>query len=195
MKKIGLFFGSFNPIHIGHLAVAQYMWQEIPFDEVWLMISPHNPHKEIEEVLSVKRRLKMAKLAIGKHPAIKASDIEFNLSLPSYTINTLKFLENTYKKHKFSLIMGEDNLVKFNCWKAYDEILNNYKIFIYPRKMKEGAEIPANILKHKNIHFTRAPLIEISATMIRTGIQEKKDHRFYLTKNVYTYIRENKLYQ
>jgi nicotinate-nucleotide adenylyltransferase len=164
---IGLFFGSFNPIHVGHLALANYMVSFTELEQVWLVVSPHNPLKNKAGLLNQNERLHLINLALEDNVNIKSSNIEFTLSQPSYTINTLAHLNEKYPQHVFSLIMGQDNLVTFDKWKNFDTILKKHQIFVYPRLNSQTSQFD----NHPNVKITHAPLIEISATFIRTAIK------------------------
>jgi nicotinate-nucleotide adenylyltransferase len=191
MKHIGLFFGSFNPVHLGHLALANYMLSFTNMDEVWLVVSPHNPLKKKAGLLDQNDRLHLVNLALDFHPKIKSSNIEFSLPQPSYTINTLAHLKEKFPKYKFSLIMGQDNLVTFGKWKNFEQILKEQQIYVYPRRNCETSEFD----KHKNVHLTEAPVIEISSTFLRKAIKEKKNVQFFLPPQVWEYIDTNNLYR
>lgn len=190
-KKVGLFFGSFNPIHIGHLAIANYFAEYTELNEVWFVISPHNPLKEKKSLLHQQHRWYMVNLAIEDYPKFKASDIEFHLPQPSYTIHTLVHLKEKYPNHQFCLILGQDNLSTFHKWKNFEVILENYKIYVYPRP---GAA-PSEFDKHPNIILTDAPYIGISSTFIRKAVKEKKDIRFFLHPKVWQHIDEMNFYK
>jgi nicotinate-nucleotide adenylyltransferase len=181
---IGLFFGSFNPVHIGHMALANYMLRFTEMDEVWLVVSPQNPLKNKNQLLDQNQRLFLVDLAIDGAQGIRSSNIEFKLSQPSYTINTLVHLNEKYPQHQFSLIMGQDNLQSFSKWKNYEAILNNYQIYVYPRPECKASEFD----RHPRVHLTSAPLMDISSTFIRTAIKEKKDIRFFLPNKVWEQI-------
>ncbi len=189
--KIGLYFGSFNPIHVGHLVIANHMVQFTDLDKVWLVVSPHNPHKEKSSLLADNHRLALVRRAVEDNPKLKASDIEFKLPQPSFTINTLIHLGEKYPANEFALIMGADNLATLHKWKNYKEILSNYKIYVYPRPGASGGELA----QHENIILVNAPLMEISSTHIRTAIKEKKDVRYLLTEPVYEYVKEMNFYK
>ena len=189
--RVGLFFGSFNPVHVGHLVIANYMASFTELDEVWFVVSPQNPLKEKSSLLSENDRLHLVNIALDFHKKIKASDIEFKLSQPSYTINTLAHLAEKFPQHEFCLIMGSDNLTGFHKWRNYEEILRRYKIFVYPRRDKKETEFD----KHPSISFVSAPLMEISSTFIRQSIKEKKDVRFYLHHKVWEYVDEMNFYK
>lgn len=188
---IGLFFGSFNPIHIGHLALANYMQEFTDMDQVWLVVSPHNPLKKKSGLLDQNDRLHLINLALDFDPKIKASNIEFKLPQPSYTIHTLAHLKEKFPEHTFSLIMGQDNLITFDKWKNYEEILKNHKIYVYPRK----GSGPSPFDDHKQIRMTEAPLMEISSTFIRKAIKDKKKIQYFLHPKVWEYIDANNLYR
>lgn len=189
--RIGLFFGSFNPIHVGHMVLANYMQSFGGLDEVWLVVSPHNPLKEKQKLLDQNQRLHLVNLACEDHPKIKSSNIEFSLPQPSYTIHTLTYLKEKYPQHQFSLIMGSDNLSTLHKWKNYEEILNRYEILVYPRPEYQGSEFDT----HPHVKLTKAPLMEISSTFIRNAIKEKKDIRFFLHPKVWEYIDEMHFYR
>ena len=188
---IGLFFGSFNPVHVGHMVLANYMASFTELEQVWFVVSPHNPLKEKSSLLDQNQRLHMVNLAIGDHPKLKSSNIEFSLSQPSYTINTLAHLKEKFPQHRFSLIMGEDNLKSFTKWKNYEEILNNYKLFVYPRPNSESGDLK----HHKNVIMTEAPLMEISSSMIRKAIKAKKDLYSFVPAAVWEYLDEMHFYK
>lgn len=188
---VGLFFGSFNPIHIGHTALANYMLSFTNMEEVWLVVSPQNPLKIKKQLLNQNDRLLMVNLALDDSNKIKSCNIEFKLPIPSYTINTLTHLKTKYPKYQFSLIMGHDNLKTFNKWKNYQLILKEFKIFVYPRQNS----IPTEFDSHPNINITNAPLMDISSTFIRNALQNKKDIRFFLTQKVWEEIDSRNLYR
>lgn len=189
--KTGLFFGSFNPVHIGHLAIANYMLSFTNLDKIWFIISPHNPLKEKQSLLADHHRYELVNIAIGDNSKMKASNIEFKLPKPSYTINTLAYLQEKYQSNKFVLIMGSDNLNTFHKWKNYEAILNNYEIYVYPRlKCEEKPKISSDKIK-----FIDAPVIEISSSFIRQSIREKKDIHYFLHEKVHDYIMEMHFYE
>lgn len=188
---IGLFFGSFNPIHVGHMVLANYMASFTDLDQVWFVVSPHNPLKEKASLLNQNQRLHMVNLAIGDHDKLKSSNIEFGLPQPSYTINTLAHLKEKYPQHSFSLIMGEDNLESFIKWKNYDEILKHHKLYVYPRPNYNSGELKS----HPNVVITEAPIMEISSTFIRKAIKGKKDVSFFVPEAVWQYLDEMSFYK
>ncbi|MDP2089731.1 MAG: nicotinate (nicotinamide) nucleotide adenylyltransferase [Flavobacteriaceae bacterium] len=192
--NIGLYFGTFNPIHIGHLIIANHLVEYSDLEEVWLVVSPHNPFKDKKSLLDNHHRLAMVQLAIEDFPKLKVSDIEFKLPQPSYTIKTLAYLTEKYPNHHFSLIMGEDNLRGFHKWKNQEQILQNHFIYVYPRiKTKEEKE--KSFLNHPNIKFMEAPIIQISATSIRKSIKNKKNVLPLLPIKVWNYIDEMNFYK
>jgi len=197
MSKVGLYFGSFNPIHIGHMAIAGYMTEFAGLDQVWFVVSPHNPLKKKETLLADHHRLYMSQIAIGDNDKIKTSDIEFKLPVPSYTIDTLTYLKEKHPNNKFSLVMGEDNLFTLHKWKNATELVKNYPIYVYPRPKSEKPSSPIldQILLAADIHRVAAPLIEISGTFIRDGIKNGKDMSYFLQEPVWKYIREMHFYE
>jgi nicotinate-nucleotide adenylyltransferase len=192
LKKItGLFFGSFNPLHVGHLAIANYLLEYSCMDELWFVVSPHNPLKNKQSLAPDYHRLEMVKVAIGEHTRMKACDIEFRLPKPSYTIDTLANLSEKYPKRNFALIMGADNLLSLEKWKNYEQILKNYPIYVYPRL---GFDTTSVNISGK-ITITKAPLMEISSSEIRNAMKEGKDMRFFMHDKVFEYITECGLYK
>jgi len=191
--KIGLFFGTFNPIHIGHLIIGNHLVENSDLDRVWFMVTPLNPHKEKKSLLADHHRLAMVRVAVETYPKLHASDFEFNLTQPNYTVKTLALLEEEYPQHEFNLIMGEDNLNSFHKWKNYEVILENYHLFVYPRISNK--KINPIFKNHPRIHKINAPIIEISATAIRKAIKEKKEIRPLLPNNVWVYLDEMNFYK
>lgn len=189
--KVGLFFGSFNPVHTGHLVLANYMLEYTDLERIWFVVSPHNPLKKKSTLLDEKQRLLMVNLAIGDNIKLKASNIEFNLPQPSYTIVTLTYLKEKYPQHEFVLIMGADNLENFHKWKNYEEILKHHQLYIYPRPESDGGKLK----DHPQIKLINAPLMEISSTAIRQAIKEKKDMRYFMPEAVWQYIKEMHFYE
>jgi nicotinate-nucleotide adenylyltransferase len=188
--KIGLFFGSFNPIHIGHLIIANTMANCTDLEQVWFIVSPQNPFKKNKSLLHEFDRLTMVEKAISDNYRLKANDIEFSMPKPSYTIDTLTKLTERYPMHEFKLIMGEDNLVQFENWKNYDKILEYYELYIYPRP--NTAE--HRFKNHLKVKFVEAPLLDISATFIRNSIKAGKPIRYMVPDVVDEYIRWKKFY-
>lgn len=189
--KTGLFFGSFNPIHIGHLAIANYMVEFTDLDKIWFIVSPHNPLKQKSSLLSDQHRLQMVRLAIEFDNRFKASNIEFELPQPSYTIHTLTYLKEKYPENEFVLIMGSDGLPTFRKWKNYKELIANYQRYIYPRPNTD----PAFLKNIENGKVVNAPLMEISSTFIREAIAQRKDVRYFLPEKVWQFISEMNFYR
>lgn len=201
--KIGLYFGTYNPIHVGHLIIANHMAEFADLDQVWMVVTPHNPLKKKATLLDDHHRLQMVYLATEDYPKIKPSNIEFKLPQPNYTVITLAHLEEKYPNHQFSLIMGEDNLKTFHKWRNYEVILENHDIYVYPRLEDKGrtgeaiSDEPENIeLKsHPKIHVIDAPIVEISSTFIRNSIKEGKNIQPLLPPKVWEYIDHNNFYK
>jgi nicotinate-nucleotide adenylyltransferase len=195
--KTGLFFGSYNPIHIGHMAIANYIVEYTDLEEVWFIVSPHNPLKEKSSLLDDRNRLYMVRLAIEDDPRFRASDIEFSLPKPSYTIDTMAFLTEKYPDRSFYLIMGEDNLFTLHKWKNPEELVRRYRIFVYPRPGIICKDNPVlnRIISMADITMVPAPLMEISGTFIRSAIKEGKDICYFLPAPVWKYIQEMHYYK
>ena len=205
--KIGLYFGTFNPIHIGHLIIANHLAENSDLDQIWMVVTPHNPLKSKQTLLDDYQRLQLVFLATEDYPKIKPSDIEFKLPQPNYTVNTLVYLQEKYPKHIFSLIMGEDNLKSLHKWKNYEVILQNYDIYVYPRidakgqteedsNLKGDPEKQNLVIKNNaKIHYVDAPIVEISSTFVRENIKKKKNVRPLLPSKVWEYIDHNNLYK
>ena len=191
-KLVGLFFGSFNPIHIGHLIIANHLVEHSAMDELWLVVTPQNPFKEKQSLLDNYLRLEMVNLAIEEYPKLRASNIEFQLPQPNYTVNTLAYLEEKFPNISFALIMGEDNLKSLHKWKNYEHILAHYPIYIYPR-ISEG-EMHDNLVQHPHIKRVTAPIIELSSTFIREEIKAKRNVRALLPEKVWQYIDRTGVY-
>jgi nicotinate-nucleotide adenylyltransferase len=187
---IGLFFGSFNPIHTGHLIIAEFIRQQAKLDEVWFIVSPHNPLKKQKTLLPEADRLKLVKLAIKDNPHFKVSDVEFHLQRPSFTIHTLDALAKTNPRKKFAIIMGSDNLDILNQWKDYQTILDRYPVKVYSRNESSDA----HRRNHKNITFFDAPQLIISSTLIRKMVVARKSIRYLVPDNVNRYIQLHQLY-
>jgi nicotinate-nucleotide adenylyltransferase len=193
--KVGLFFGSFNPVHVGHMVLANYMQAYGELDQVWFVVSPHNPLKKKNTLLHERHRLRLVELAIGDNAKLKASDIEFHLPQPSYTVNTLVYLQEKYPKLQFALIMGEDNLQNFHKWKNYEEILARHELYVYPRQDRQPISGDPEVIHHPSVKRIPAPIMEISSTAIRQAILEKKDVRYFMPLPVWEYIREMHFYE
>ncbi|MDN3675206.1 nicotinate (nicotinamide) nucleotide adenylyltransferase [Flavobacterium branchiarum] len=191
--KIGLYFGTFNPIHVGHLIIANHMAEHANLDQVWMVVTPHNPLKKKNTLLDDYHRLQMVHLATDSFEKLKPSDIEFKLSQPNYTVNTLVHLQEKYPNHEFSLIMGEDNLKTLHKWKNYEIILQDYDIYVYPRISSEVENL--ELKNHPKIHLIDAPIVEISSTFIRNNIKEGKNVQPLLPEKVWEYIDHNNFYK
>lgn len=194
MKKVGLFFGSFNPIHIGHLILANYIVEHSDLDELWFVVSPQNPFKEKKSLLKDHNRLDMVQLALKNYPKMRASNVEFGLPQPSYTIDTLTYLKEKYPETYFSIIMGEDNLEGLPKWKNAITLVENHHIIVYPRIFDSNIE-DSVFGSHPNISKIDAPIIELSATEIRTMIKEGKNVRPMLPPEVFDYLDGSSFYK
>ncbi|MGB3590043.1 MAG: nicotinate (nicotinamide) nucleotide adenylyltransferase [Nonlabens sp.] len=193
MKAVGLYFGTFNPVHIGHLAIANYLVENSNLDEIWMVVTPHNPLKKKKTLLDDYQRLHLVHLATDDYDKIKASNIEFGLPQPNYTVNTLAYLTEKYPDHRFVPIMGEDNLKNLHKWKNYEVLLENYEIIVYPRISK--GQVPERFVNHPHITKIDAPIMEISSTMIRDAIGEGKDLRYFMHHAVQRYVEEMFFYK
>ncbi len=189
--KIGLYFGSFNPIHNGHMAIANYMVEFTDLQQVWFVVSPHNPLKQKASLLADSHRFELVRLAVNDYPKFRVSNIEFSLPKPSYTIDTLTYLSEKYPQHSFVLIMGSDNLHSFTKWKNYERILEYYEIYAYPRPDYDGGDFK----NHPKVKFVPAPLMEISSSFIRQAIKDKKDVRFFMPLSVFKYVDDMNFYE
>lgn len=190
--KIGLFFGSFNPVHVGHLIIANHMVQK-GLDQVWLVVSPHNPLKAKASLLPTHHRLYMANLAVEDNPRLKVSDIETKLEQPSYTVHTLAHLREKYPAYEFVLLMGEDNLATLHKWKNPEEILKHHEIYVYTREVSSAE--PTAYHNHPRVKMEACPLLNISSTFIRNSIQAGRDVKYLLTEPVYKYLDEMNFYK
>lgn len=196
MSKIGLFFGSFNPIHIGHLILANYILEKSDMDQVWFVVSPQNPFKEKKSLLKDYHRLDMVNLALKNYPKMRASNVEFSMPKPSYTTDTLAYLKEKYPENSFALIMGEDNLKSLHKWKNSENLIENNQIIVYPRKLEaENSEEKNPFLDHKNISLIDAPIIELSATEIRNMIKAKQNVRPMLPPEVFEFLDGSSFYK
>lgn len=191
--KIGLFFGSFNPIHIGHLTIANHIVEYSNLDQVWFVVTPHSPFKKKNTLLEDHHRLEMVYQATKEYRNLKECDLEFKLPQPNYTIDTLTYLEEKYPSNSFALIMGEDNLKSFHKWKNYELILERHHIYIYPRISK--GQIETRFDNHESITHIDAPIMELSSTFIRNAIAEEKNVRPLLPYEVWTYLDSMNFYK
>jgi len=192
-RKVGLFFGSFNPIHIGHLIIANHMVEHSDLEEIWLVVTPHNPHKKKNTLLANYDRLEMVYRACKDYEKLKPSNIEFGLEQPNYTVHTLAHLQEKYPTNEFCLIMGEDNLKSFHRWKNFETILENHQLYVYPR-IADGT-IVDRFKDHPGIKKVAAPIIELSATFIRKSISQSKNVTPLLPAAVWEYIDEMNFYK
>jgi nicotinate-nucleotide adenylyltransferase len=189
--KIGLFFGSFNPVHIGHMIIANYMATRTELNQVWFVISPHNPFKKKSSLARDYDRLHLVNLAIGYNNKLKTSTIEFNLPQPSYTVDTLAHLGEKFPEHEVCLIMGSDNLHNFHKWKNYEHILIHHDIKVYKREGFDGG----NLAGHERVEILETPLMNISATYIRNSIRDGKSIQYLVPESVYEYLSTSSLYR
>ena len=189
--KVGLFFGSFNPVHVGHMIIANFMATQTDLDEVWMVVSPQNPLKKKSTLAKDHDRLHLVNLAINDNPNIRASDIEFKLPQPSYTIDTLTYLSEKQPKKEFVLIMGGDNLATLHKWKNYELLLRDYQIYLYKRPSYDLGELAT----HPSVHHFEAPMLSISATYIRKMIRSKKSIQYLVPDPVFDYLQETPIYK
>lgn len=202
MKKVGLYFGTFNPVHVGHLIIANHMADHTDIDEVWLVVTPQNPFKQKSSLLPDYQRLNLSRIAVEDNPKVRVSDVEFNLTKPSYTIHTLAHLNEAHPTVEFSLIMGEDNLRSLHKWKNFDQILERHSIFVYPRVLtiQEKEDLKSHrtnalLTNHPNIKKVDAPVMKLSASFIRQSIKAGHDVRYLLTEPVFKYVTEMHFYK
>ncbi|MDA9358913.1 nicotinate (nicotinamide) nucleotide adenylyltransferase [Flavobacteriaceae bacterium] len=193
MKKIGLYFGTFNPIHIGHLILANHFAETTDIDEVWFVVTPQNPMKKKDSILGNRQRLELVYRATKDYPKLHPSDIEFELPIPNYTINSLTLLEEKHPNKHFTLLMGEDNLVNFPKWKNYDLILERYELYVYPRHSERP--IPEQLQDHPKINLIDAPKIELSSSAIRTAIKKGQNVQPLLPPESWSYLDEMNFYK
>lgn len=189
--KIGLFFGSFNPVHTGHMIIANYMANHTDLQQVWLVVSPQNPLKSANSLANDYDRLHLVQLAIGDNPKLRASNIEFSLPKPSYTIDTLTYLREKHPEHEFALIMGGDNLSTLHKWKNYEKILDGYQIYLYKRPKSELG----NLAMHPHVKQFDVPLIELSATYVREQIKGGYSVQYLVPEAVFEYLRGSNMYK
>lgn len=191
LKKTGLFFGSFNPVHLGHLMIANYMYEYTDIEELWFVVSPHNPLKERTTLLPDHHRLEMVNLAIGDDVRFRSSDIEFRLAKPSYTIDTLTYLQERFPVREFILISGTDIFPTFHKWKNWETLLEFYKLYVYPRPGSQDHELT----RHPSIRMFNAPQVEISSSFIRQAISEGRNVSHFVPEKVWKYIKEMHFYE
>ncbi|HRV86748.1 MAG TPA: nicotinate (nicotinamide) nucleotide adenylyltransferase [Saprospiraceae bacterium] len=189
--KVGLFFGSFNPVHTGHMIIAHYMAEYTDLEQVWIIVSPQNPFKKKDTLANDYDRLHLVHLAIGDHLHLRASNIEFNLPKPSYTIDTLTYLHEKYPEHEFCLIMGGDNLASLPKWKNYEQILAHHHIYVYSRPNID----PGPLVNHPRVTMAEAPLLDISASFIRQCIRSGKSVQYMVPDAVFAYLKDTNLYR
>ena len=187
---IGLYFGSFNPIHTGHLIIASHVLQHSEIDKLWFVVSPHNPLKDSHSLLNEYHRLHLVSLAIENNPKFRASNVEFTLPKPSYTIDTLTYLSEKFPLEKFSVILGSDSLQNITRWKNYEQLLLRYELLVYQRPGFETA-----LPDKTNMHVMKAPLLDISASFIRKEIKAGRSVQYLLPDGVWEYIETNRYYQ
>jgi len=192
-RKVGLFFGTFNPIHTGHLIIANHMAEYSDLEEIWLVVTPHNPHKKKSSLLDNHHRLEMVYKACESYEKLMPSNIEFDLPQPNYTVNTLAHLQEKFPTNDFCLIMGEDNLKSFHRWKNSEVIVENHEIYVYPRIA--FGEVAEEYKSHAKITRVNAPIVEISSTFIRKSIKEAKNIRPLLDQKVWEYIDQMNFYK
>lgn len=190
MKKTGIYSGSFNPIHHGHVILANYLIEFSDLDELWFVVSPQNPLKKKEELLDDDERLKMVQLAVGDDPRFCVSDIEMHLPIPSYTINTLSSLSIQHPDHKFVFICGMDSLQGLKNWHEYQKILDNYELLVFPREGYDGG----HLVNHPSVTILKTPIIEISSTFIRQCIKEGRDVRHFMPEKAFQYMKDQQFY-
>ncbi|HRJ28754.1 MAG TPA: nicotinate (nicotinamide) nucleotide adenylyltransferase [Cyclobacteriaceae bacterium] len=198
--KIGLFFGSFNPIHTGHMIIANIMVETTDLEKVWFVVTPHNPHKQSKGLLHDFDRFDMVRAAVYENYKLEVSDVEFHLPKPNYTIHTLVHLSEKHPDKQFKVIMGEDNLANFTKWKNYERILEDYGLYVYPRLTGAVGQARPNVTstelnRHPNVKLVEAPMMDISATFIRNCIRKNQSVRYLVPDAVEAIIRAKKFYQ
>lgn len=191
MKKIGIYSGSFNPIHHGHVMLANYLVEFSDLDELWFVVSPQNPLKQKDELLDDDERLKMVQLAVGDDPRFHVSDTEMHLPTPSYTINTLTALSEQYPDCQFVFICGMDSLQNLHRWREYQKILDSYQLLVFPREGYDGGELA----HHPSVTILKTPILEISSTFIRQCVKEGRDVRHFMPERTFSYMKEHLFYE
>ena len=191
MKKIGIYSGSFNPIHHGHVMLANYLVEFSDLDELWFVVSPQNPLKKKDELLDDAERLKMVQLAVGDDPRFRVSDIEMHLPRPSYTINTLTALSEQYPDCQFVFICGMDSLQSLHHWREYQKILDNYELLVFPREGYDGGDL----INNPSVTVLKTPILEISSTFIRQCVKEGRDVRHFMPERAFLYMKERHFYE
>ncbi|MGB3778559.1 MAG: nicotinate (nicotinamide) nucleotide adenylyltransferase [Tunicatimonas sp.] len=192
--NIGLFFGSFNPIHLGHLIIANVVREQTNLQQVWFVVSPQNPFKKAKSLLNEYDRLRMVELAVEDNYDLRACNIEFSMPKPSFTADTLAYLSERYPTHQFHLILGSDNLTHFHRWKNYQAIIDHHTLYVYARPEASASKINDEISNHPSLHYVEAPLLNISATFIRSLVQQDRSVKYLVADRVADYIRDKKLY-
>jgi len=201
--KVGLYFGTFNPIHLGHLVIANHMANYTDLDEVWLVVTPWNPQKSPKEMIGQDHRLQMVHLAVSENERLKGCDVEFDLPQPNFTAATMRHLRKTHPEIEFSIIIGEDNFERLHTWQAHWELVSEHQILVYPRRSSDDPKpvdppldpadrVPSD---HPNVYWSDAPMISISSTYLRDAITQQKDIRYLLHDKVLNYISNNHLYE
>ena len=190
--NIGLYFGTFDPIHLGHIKIANFLIKKGTFKKIWFIVTPQNPVKSNNNISNFIHRYEMVKIQLKNNDNIQASDIELNLEKPNYTIKTLNYLSSKFANYNFGIIMGEDNLMNLKYWKDYKKIINNYNVYVYPRETKIKEDI--ELINNKNVHMIEAPYVDISSSEIRNIITKKENLSQFISNDIYRYIIKNKLY-
>ena len=191
MKKIGIYSGSFNPIHHGHVMLANYLVEFSDLDELWFVVTPQNPLKKKDDLLDDDERLKMVQLALGDDPRFFVSDIEMHLPTPSYTINTLATLSEQYPDYEFVFICGMDSLQNLKNWREYQKILDNYELLVFPREGYDGGEL----ISYPSVTVLKTPILEISSTFIRQCVKEGRDVRHFMPEEAFLYMKQHRFYE
>ena len=191
--NIGLYFGTFDPIHFGHINIANFLIDNDVVEKVWFVVTPENPEKTSHSLTNFMHRYEMVKIQVKDNNNLLASDIELNLKRTNYTIDSLRYISKTYPDNSFSLIIGEDNFVNFKKWRGYKEIMSYYKIYVYPRKTKLKTDM--KLIMNNNIEMIEAPLIDLTSTNIRSNINYKDSAKAFISDSIYKYITTNNLYK